>query len=374
MPQQAEILESAAQTLGTPLQCLVCAAWFAGFFAVSRLLRRVIAPRLVRAARRRERPYLSILLESFSRPAAALTAYAGLYIALRLLPFPFFGTAGWLAALSCLTRILCILLTSWGLLGAAPCVALALSGAAGRAEHGPGATAALFLQRVYKAVVVLFAAVLSITELGYNVSSLIAGLGLGGLTFALAAQDTAANFFSGLMILLEKPFSVGDWISTASVEGTVEDITFRSTKIRTLGNALTLVPNSRLSADPITNWSRLQMRLAQFTLGLTYSTPRKTIEAVTERVRAMLISHPDVFPDTVQVRLLDFSGSSMDVFVLFYTKITDIAAYRVVREDVNLRILDIMAQEGASFAFPSRSIYLETPGPVSPAAAKEDPQ
>lgn len=174
-----------------------------------------------------------------------------------------------------------------------------------------------------------------------------------------------ATFFGGLVIIFEKPFELGDWISTASLEGSVEDITFRSTKIRTLANALTVVPNSKLCGEPITNWTRMKMRLAQFTLGLTYGTPKRTVEAVTNRVRAMLENHPGVHSETVQVRLSEFADSSIDIAVQFYTKTTDIVEYRAVKEDVNLRIMDIMAGEGASFAFPSRSIYIENaPSPA----------
>ena len=147
-------------------------------------------------------------------------------------------------------------------------------GTRSRFDLGAGDTVIRFLERIYKAVILLFAGVLVVTEIGYNVNSLIAGLGLGGLTFALAAQDSASNFFGGLVIIFEKPFELGDWISTASLEGSVEDITFRSTKIRTLANALTVVPNSKLCGEPITNWTRMKMRLAQFTLGLTYGTPK----------------------------------------------------------------------------------------------------
>ena len=102
---------------------------------------------------------------------------------------------------------------------------------------------------------IVLAAIAILSETGTNVTTIITGLGLGGLTFALAAQDTAQNLFGGLVILLDKPFAVDDWISTPNIEGVVEDITFRSTRIRTFPNALVVVPNSSLVSSPITNWS-----------------------------------------------------------------------------------------------------------------------
>ena len=359
LTETVETIENISQNSNTLVQCLICAAWFAGFFIASRVFKHVVGPRLTRAAQKIERPYLSTLLQSFIRPCALFIALIGLYIGLRLLPFDFIHTDAWRTAQNHAVRIAFIVLLAWGLLGASKCVELALVGTRSRFDLGAGDTVIRFLERIYKAVILLFAGVLVVTEMGYNVNSLIAGLGLGGLTFALAAQDSASNFFGGLVIIFEKPFELGDWISTASLEGSVEDITFRSTKIRTLANALTVVPNSKLCGEPITNWTRMKMRLAQFTLGLTYGTPKRTVEAVTNRVRAMLENHPGVHSETVQVRLSEFADSSIDIAVQFYTKTTDIVEYRAVKEDVNLRIMDIMAGEGASFAFPSRSIYIE---------------
>lgn len=359
MTETVETIENISQNSNTLVQCLICAAWFAGFFIASRVFKHVVGPRLTRAAQKIERPYLSTLLQSFIRPCALFIALIGLYIGVRLLPFDFIHTDAWRTAQNHAVRIAFIVLLAWGLLGASKCVELALVGTRSRFDLGAGDTVIRFLERIYKAVILLFAGVLVVTEMGYNVNSLIAGLGLGGLTFALAAQDSASNFFGGLVIIFEKPFELGDWISTASLEGSVEDITFRSTKIRTLANALTVVPNSKLCGEPITNWTRMKMRLAQFTLGLTYGTPKRTVGAVTNRVRAMLENHPGVHSETVQVRLSEFADSSIDIAVQFYTKTTDIVEYRAVKEDVNLRIMDIMAGEGASFAFPSRSIYIE---------------
>lgn len=341
------------------IQCLICAAWFAGFFVLSRLFKHVIAPRLIRAAQKIQHEYLSVVLQSFLRPAVFLIVLIGLYIGVRLLPFDFIHTVSWLTVQMRTIRIAFIVLATWGLLNASKCVELALVSTRAKLDLRAGDTVVRFLERIYKAIVLLFSCVLIVTELGYNVNSLIAGLGLGGLTFALAAQDSASNFFGGLVIILERPFEIGDWISTATLEGSVEDITFRSTKIRTLANALTVVPNSRLCSEPITNWTRMKMRLAKFSIGLTYDTPKATVEAVTADIRTMLEQHPGVHADTVQVRLDEFAASSIDIAVQFYTKTTQIVEFRAVKEDINLKIMDIMAKEGASFAFPSRSIYLE---------------
>ncbi len=362
MPETTDVIDAATSVMSIPIQYLVCAAWFAGFFLASRLFKHWIGPRLARAAKHLERPYVSAILQGYLRPCAALIALAGLYIGVRLLPFEFLSTPEWRGALLHLVRVCLILLGAWGALNTFAFVPRTIADPESPVTHTLGATASRFLERVCKALIGFFAVVLIINELGFNVTSLITGLGLGGLTFALAAQDTAGNLFGGLVILFEKPFGIGDWISTPTVEGTVEDMTFRSTKIRTLGNAPTLVPNSKICAEPITNWSRLNMRLANFTLSLTYSTPRSVLTAVTQDIRAMLAAHPDVLSDTVQVRLLDFSENSLDIFIFFYVNTTSIVDYRVIREDINLRILAIMEQHSAHFALPSRTVYFsDTP-------------
>lgn len=161
-----------------------------------------------------------------------------------------------------------------------------------RFDLGAGDTVIRFLERIYKAVILLFAGVLVVTEMGYNVNSLIAGLGLGGLTFALAAQDSASNFSAALSLFLKSPLN---WETGSAPH--LWRVRWRTSPSAAQRSArwpmpLTVVPNSKLCGEPITNWTRMKMRLAQFTLGLTYGTPKRTVEAVTTGCAAMLENHP----------------------------------------------------------------------------------
>lgn len=215
---------------------------------------------------------------------------------------------------------------------------------------------------VYKAarfIIVVLALMIVAVEWGYDVNGLITGLGLGGLAIALAAKDALSNIFGGIIILLDKPFTIGDWISTPSVEGTVEDITFRSTKIRTFAQALVTVPNATLANEPITNWSRMGKRRITFHLGVTYSTPRYKLEKCIKDIRQMLEKHPEVHKETIFVYFEKFGESSLDIFLYFFTKTTKWQEYLTVREDINFKIMEILEREGVTVAFPSRSIYLE---------------
>ncbi len=218
-----------------------------------------------------------------------------------------------------------------------------------------------FLSKVIRALIIVLAITMVAETWDFEVGAFVTGLGLGGLAFALAAKDTAGNLFGGIVIITDKPFSIGDWIYTPSVEGTVEDISFRSTKVRTFAQALVTVPNATLANQPITNWTRMGRRQITFNLGVTYTTPRLKLKKCVESIRQMLKTHPDIHPQTIFARFNTFSDSSLDIFLYFFTKTTDWGEYLAVREDVNLKIMEILEIEGVSVAFPSRSIYFETP-------------
>lgn len=223
-----------------------------------------------------------------------------------------------------------------------------------------------FLTKVLRFIIIALAISIIAQEWGYNVSGFVAGLGLGGLAVALAAQDALGNIFGGIVIITEKPFSIGDWILTPSVEGTVEDITFRSTKVRTFANALVTVPNATLANEPITNWSRMGKRRVTFHLGVTYTTPVEKLRRCVEQIREMLNDHPDIHKEAIFVSFDRFNDSSLDIFLYFFTVTTNWGEYLRVKEDVNFKIMEILEKEGVAVAFPSRSIYLETPVKYKP--------
>jgi MscS family membrane protein len=195
---------------------------------------------------------------------------------------------------------------------------------------------------------------------GYNVTGFVASLGIGGLAFALAAKDTAANLFGSLVIFGDKPFEIGDWIKTDEVEGTVEDIGIRSTKVRTFAQALVHVPNATLANSAIINWSRMGKRRIKMNVGLTYETTEAQMRTIVEQIRSMLQGHEEIDQSTLFIHFTDYSESSLDIFCYFFTKTTVWGEYLRVREDVNLKIKKIVEENGSAFAFPSRTVYLES--------------
>ncbi len=216
-----------------------------------------------------------------------------------------------------------------------------------------------FLRMAVKVIIIIFAALAILAETGTDVTALVTGLGLGGLTFALAAQDTASNLFAGVVILLDRPFAVEDYIETPDVEGTVEEITFRSTRIRTLTNAQIVVPNNVLTSKPITNWSRLEKRRVTATLKLEYGCSSQQISRCIERITALLEESPLVVEDSVCVYFEGFIDSSLVINILYYTRETAWAAHMKVRESLNLQIMAIVEEEGCSFAFPTQTLHIQ---------------
>ncbi len=197
-------------------------------------------------------------------------------------------------------------------------------------------------------------------EWDINVSAFVASLGLGGLAFALAAKDTAANLFGGLSILADRALKIDDWIKVGDVEGTVEDIGLRTTKVRTFQKSLVTVPNQMIANNPIENFSRRDIRRIKARIGLVYSTTNEQIEAIVQDIRNMLQSHPGIAKKaTLLVNFDEFEDSSLSIFIYCFTNTADWAKYLAIKEDINLKIIEIVHRHGSDFAFPSESIYIE---------------
>ena len=195
---------------------------------------------------------------------------------------------------------------------------------------------------------------------GINVTALIASLGLGGLAFALAAKDTAANLFGSFALLADKAIRIGEWIKVGETEGVVEAIGMRTTKIRSFGKSLITVPNQLIANTPIENFSRRGIRRIKLNVGLTYATTQKQIVNIVEEIKYMLHSHENISAkDTLLVNFESFGDSSLNIFVYTFTTTANWEKYLDIREDIHLKIMKIVEENGSSFAFPSQSIYVE---------------
>jgi len=195
---------------------------------------------------------------------------------------------------------------------------------------------------------------------GINVTALIASLGLGGLAFALAAKDTAANLFGSFSLLADKSIRIGEWIKVGGVEGVVEDIGMRTTKIRSFQKSLITVPNQIVANTPIENFSRRGIRRIKMRIGLTYSTTGEQMHTIVQEIKYMLHDHENIsHDDTLLVNFDSFGDSALNIFIYTFTKTANWEKYLDIREDIHLKIMKIVEENNAAFAFPSQSIYVE---------------
>ncbi|MFC3151324.1 mechanosensitive ion channel family protein [Litoribrevibacter euphylliae] len=217
------------------------------------------------------------------------------------------------------------------------------------------------LGKAMKAVVIVIGMIVALQTLGISVSGLLAFGGVGGIAVGFAAKDLLANFFGGLMIYLDRPFKVGDWVRSPdkNIEGTVEDIGWRLTRIRTFDKRPLYVPNSTFTSISVENPSRMLNRRIYETIGLRYG-DAKSVPLIVQDVREMLAGHPDI--DTNQTLIVNFNSfgaHSLDFFVYTFTKTTDWIEYHKVKEKVLLAIMDIVHKHGADMAFPTQTLHVE---------------
>jgi MscS family membrane protein len=212
--------------------------------------------------------------------------------------------------------------------------------------------------RVLNAAIVVIAGVAVLSDLGYPVASLLAGLGVGGLAVALAAQKTVENLFGAFSIGLDQPFREGDFVKIDDVVGTVEAVGLRSTRLRTLDRTLVTVPNGKLAEMRVESFTaRDRMRLA-CTVGLVYGTTAAQMREVLDGLERALREHPKIWPDAVVVRFKELAASSLDIEVMAWFSTEDWSEFQLIRQEVLLRFMDVVERAGTSFAFPTQTVHL----------------
>lgn len=216
-----------------------------------------------------------------------------------------------------------------------------------------------FILKGIRIIIYVIAGFMVITELGFDLNGLVAGLGIGSVVITLAAQDTAKNLFGGLVIFLDKPFVVGDWISVDKYEGTVEDITFRSTRVRTFENSVVNIPNAVIANDSIINMSRMEKRRNKVNLCLELDTPLEKVQIVQQRIKEMLMQHDDVIDDTIIVRFDNITDNGINIMVYSYTNSIDYASFLEEKEKINFKIMQILKEEKVELAYDTKTVVVK---------------
>lgn len=207
-------------------------------------------------------------------------------------------------------------------------------------------------------LVVIFTLFVAQNVFGLNITGWLAGLGIAGLAVSLAAQDSIKNLFGSITVLFDKPFTVGDWVVTEGLEGTVEEVGFRSTRIRTFYNSLITLPNANLINASVDNYGRRQFRRWKTHIGVQYDTTPDQLVAFTEGIRELVRSHPYTRKDYFQVWCHEFGASSLNILIYIFHEVPDWSTELRERERLFLDIVRLADKLGVSFAFPTQTVHL----------------
>jgi len=338
--------------------------WLGLFFFIilgltMRLVVRFIGNLVHRLTRHTKTDWDDKLIEAEISPVSLLAASGIWWLSLYVLQFegiPF-------KVLAILAQIALTVSVIWVFYALADTVGLYFRSLAERTENTLDDQIVKLISRTLKVFVIIMGTMLGIQNLGVNVFSLLAGLGIGGLAIALAAKDSLSNFFASVTIMIDRPFQIGHWIKVGDADGTVEDVGFRSTKIRTFYNSLVSIPNSEIANTGVDNMGLRQYRRVKTTLGITYDTPAEKIEAFLEGIKNIIKANPHTRKDYFHVVFNDFGAFSLDIMVYFFLNVPDWSNELVERQNVFLEIIRLAEELEIEFAFPTQTLHvMDLPG------------
>ena len=335
---------------------MVLASLFARRMATS-LLERLVMPSLERFGGRLAGRLVGALIQ----PVTALIGLVGLYLAVNVLLLPA-GPSPTLITTSLVGQIFEVavaVIVIWAAMRIVDALGTHFKEQAQKADLPLEAPIIPLVQKSLKFFVAIVGGILVVQELGYPIASLLGGLGIGGLAVALAAEDTIANIFGSIIVFTDKPFKVGDWIRIGDVDGFVETIGFRSTRIRTWPRTLVTIPNKLIANSQIENWSAMPVRRITFTLRIAYGATPDQMEALVDGIREILTTHPGVDQGYHLVNFTEFSPEGLGVFVYYFTSSTVWKEHMQVRQEVNLEIMRLVDSLGLTLGVPERRIHVE---------------
>ncbi|ATX82742.1 MscS family membrane protein [Mariprofundus ferrinatatus] len=305
-----------------------------------------------------------VLLNAAERPVSLLVLVIGILVAVHLLSppaeiFPLVELANNVG------RVVSIVIGSWFVWRLVDGLSAYFTERAKETASSLDDQLVPFIGKTMKIFLVLTAVLMVAQNMGYSISGLLASLGIGGIAVAMAAKDTIANVFGSIMILVDRPFTVGDWIKASEFEGVVEEVGFRSTKIRTFEKTLVNVPNSSLANMVIDNIDARHVRRIKMRIGLTYSTTPKQMDQAIKGIETILKNHPGVDQEYMLVKFDEFADSSLSIFLYYFSASKVWEEYLQVRQEVNMQIMELLESMELEFAFPSRTVYLHQEGPVA---------
>lgn len=319
-----------------------------------RFLTNIIFRQLKKLASKTETTLDDKLFPALETPVATLIMVIGIYAALKVLKLD----EVWDRYISYGSTIAFSLTIFWGLMRAFSAILEHAHEVALERQMG----VAVFMPWIKKALITVFVVIgllLTAQSAGFDVRTALSALGIGGLAFALAAQDTIANLFGSIVVAIDQPFKIGETVRIGANTGMVEDIGLRSTKIRLVDKSLVVLPNKLVSSEPITNLSRFTQRRVEHVLGLTYDTTPEQMEAIVAEIRKIILAEEEIDPASVNVFFRDYNASSLDIWITYATKLPDFQKAMQLRQRVNLTIMRAVAARGLAFAFPTQTLQFD---------------
>ncbi len=334
---------------------VIAALFLVGAILLRRFVTTFIFNLLKRLASKTETTLDDKLFPALESPVATFVMVTGIFAALKVLKLSpetdkYIGYGSTVAF---------SLVLFWGLLRAFSAVLDHAQEIALKKQMGVAA----FMPWIKKTLVALFVVLgvlLTAQSLGFEVKAFLAGLGIGGLAFALAAQDTIANLFGSIVVAIDQPFKIGEAVKIGSHEGNVEDIGLRSTKLRTPAKNLIIIPNKTVASEAVINNSRFIQRRVEQVLNLTYDTTPDQMEAIVAEVRRLVVAEKEVDESSVHVYFRDLNASSLDIWIAYNSKDPDFTKFMKLRQRLNLAFMRVVDAHKLSFAFPTQTMNLPT--------------
>jgi MscS family membrane protein len=316
----------------------------------------VVSNRITKLADRLGQKWAARFVDVFASPGATLVMALLLGVSYPYLRLPMQAAL----AVSTAVRLMLVLSLVWAVYRLVDVLAETMAAKAALTESKLDDQLVPLVRKSLKVLTVIAGLLFLLENLNVDVTSLLAGLGIGGVAVALAAKDTVANFFGSIMIFIDRPFQIGDWVVVTGVEGIVEEVGFRSTRIRTFYNSLVTIPNAKFMEANIDNYGARQYRRSYFTLNVTYDTTVDQMQSFVEGIRGIIQNNPYTRKDYYEVHMSGFGAHSLDVMVYFFFKVKNWSEELRERHHVLLEIMRLAADLGIVFAFPTQTLHVDS--------------
>ena len=321
---------------------------------VSKVVNFLLKGRVTQWAQRTQSTLDDLIIASFRRPLSFLIYTLGIYLTLKILPL----TQQAEGIFDQFVKVMVAINVTYFFMKGMDLLTAFLKPLTERTESKLDDQLLPILSRTVKIFIGIIAILLIIQNIGYNVASLIAGLGIGGLAVALAAQETLSNFFGSITLFADRPFRVGDLVEVENHKGFVENVGFRSTRLRTLEGTQVTLPNSKVANSTIHNIFKRPTIRKYCVIGITYDSGYEKMKKALQILQEILEERKDL-EEARMVRFRAFGAHSLDIHLLYRVSGTDWAAYLKAEEEINLEILRRFDEEGIEIAFPTQTLYVK---------------